>query len=132
MYTGRCLCGDVRFEIHGPIHDIVYCHCSRCRKAQGTAFATNGNVAIEDFRITTGKDLLTEYADSNVHSKFFCRRCGSPIMSTNKNSPDKIRIRLGTIESEISERPQAHIFVGSKANWDVIHDDIPQFEQAKI
>ncbi len=129
MYRGSCLCKAVQFEIHGPIRDIIYCHCSQCRKAQGSAFATNGNVAANQFKIVSGADQLTGYANSETQTKYFCRHCGSPIVSKNTQHPDQVRVRLGTIDSDITERPEAHIFVDSRANWDSIHDDIPQYEE---
>ncbi len=129
MYSGSCLCKIVQFEIHGPIRSIVYCHCSECRKAQGSAFASNGIVAANEFRIVSGEDQLTAYANSATQNKYFCRHCGSPIMSKNTNHPDQVRIRLGTIESDITERPAAHIFVGSKANWNSIQDTLSQFDE---
>ncbi len=124
-YTGGCLCGAVRFEIRGPITDIVMCHCSQCRKVQGSAFATNGNVAADDFVLLRGEDNLSAYASSEDQQKYFCRTCGSPILSRRKSRPNEVRVRLGTIDSDIAERPEAHIFVGSKANWDRISDDLP-------
>ncbi|MCP5277577.1 MAG: GFA family protein [Thiobacillus sp.] len=128
MYEGGCLCGRVRFRITGPIRNIVHCHCSRCRKAQGSAFATNGFVATVHFQIMAGEGELTGYESSPGQSKYFCRHCGSPIMSRNTARPNQVRIRLGTIESDIGERPMAHIFVTSKANWDDIRGDLPQYE----
>ena len=128
MYVGGCLCSAVRFEITGPIRNIVYCHCSRCRKAQGSAFATNGIVDISSFNISCGESELTGYESSPGQTKYFCRRCGSPIMSKTVNRPDEVRVRLGTIESDITERPEAHIFVTSKANWEEICGDLPQYE----
>ena len=128
IYSGGCLCGKVRFEITGEIQDIVYCHCSQCRKAQGSAFATNGNVDTEAFNFISGKDELTGYVSTPGQTKYFCRHCGSPVISKNKSSPEKVRIRLGVIESDISERPSAHIFVASKANWEDICGDLPQYE----
>jgi hypothetical protein len=128
MYVGGCLCGAVRFEIDGPIHNIVYCHCSQCRRAQGSAFATNGIVKAGDFRIVTGADLLTGYESSPGQKKYFCSICGSPILSKSGVRPEQVRVRLGTIESDIKERPMAHIFVTSKADWEQITDDLPQFE----
>ncbi len=124
-YTGGCLCGAVRFEIRGPISDIVMCHCSQCRKVQGSAFATNGKVAADDFVLLRGEDNLSAYAPSEDQQKYFCRTCGSPILSRRKSRPAEVRVRLGTIDSDIAERPEAHIFVGSKANWDRISDDLP-------
>jgi len=129
MYSGGCLCNTVRFEIHGDIRNIVYCHCSQCRKAQGTAFATNGIVQTKDFIFLNGENDLTGFTVNEKQIKYFCKHCGSPIMSKNTDRPEQIRVRLGTIESDIHERPEAHIFASSKANWDQICDDIPQFDE---
>ena len=129
MYVGGCLCGAIRFEINGPIRNIVFCHCSQCRKVQGSAYATNGIVNANDFRITQGEDSLSCYGEAPGQGKYFCRHCASPMMSKNDAFPGQVRVRLGTIESDITERPAAHIFVGSKAVWDVIPDDgLPRYE----
>ena len=128
-YQGSCLCGKVRYEITGEINNIVYCHCSRCRKAQGSAYATNGNVQTSAFHLLMGEDYLTAYEATPGHTKYFCKVCGSPIMSKSISKPDLVRIRLGTIESAISERPIAHIYATSKANWDIICDDLPQYPE---
>ncbi|NOQ79824.1 MAG: GFA family protein [Gammaproteobacteria bacterium] len=128
MYSGGCLCGAVHFEIKGQISHIIHCHCSQCRKAQGSAFATNGIVNSCDFKILTGEDKLTAYESSPGQTKYFCQICGSPIISKTESKPDQLRIRLGTITSDIKERPMAHIFTTSKANWDEINGDLPQYE----
>ena len=128
MYRGSCLCGRVRFHIHGGIRNIIYCHCSQCRKAQGSAFATNGIVAASDFKFESGEAELTGYLSGGDQTKYFCRHCGSPIISRRASVPDEVRVRLGTIESYITERPQAHIFVTSKANWEDICGELPQYE----
>ena len=128
MYSGSCLCGAVQFEIKGPISQIVHCHCSQCRKAQGSAFATNGIVASRDFKILSGEDQLTAYESTPGQKKYFCKICGSPIMSKSESKMDQVRIRLGTISSDVTERPMAHIFTTSKANWEDICGDLPQYE----
>ena len=98
MYTGSCLCESVRFEIKGPIRNIVYCHCSQCRKAQGSAFATNSIVKASDFDILTGTDSLTGYESSPGQTKYFCKICGSPILSKSESRPEQVRVRLGTLQ----------------------------------
>lgn len=129
MHQGECLCGQIQFEITGTIQDIVCCHCSQCRKAQGSAFATNGNVDIADFRFIKGEELLTKYKNNEKGDKYFCQICGSPIMAKFYAKPNKIRIRLGTISGNIDEKIEAHIFVKSKANWEKIGDDLPQHNE---
>ncbi|MDH5601219.1 MAG: GFA family protein [Gammaproteobacteria bacterium] len=131
MYYGNCLCGTIKFTITGKINDIVYCHCSQCRKAQGSAFATNANVKKESFTFISGENNLTAYKYSAQQTKYFCKTCGSPIMSKNINHPENIRIRLGTIETDIQERPAAHIYTASKANWETINDSLPKYDEYK-
>ncbi|VAW99018.1 Gfa-like protein [hydrothermal vent metagenome] len=129
MYTGGCYCGAVRFEITSGISDIIYCHCSQCRKLQGSAFATNGVVNVENFRIILGEGSLTKHPLSATQARYFCQHCGSPIKSENTKVPGKVRVRLGTIDSDIKEQSQAHIFVDSKANWEHICDELPQYKE---
>lgn len=129
MYEGNCLCGAIQFNITGKINDIVHCHCSLCRKAQGSAFATNANIEVKNFNFVSGENNLSSYHSSETQTKLFCKTCGSPIMSKNTLTPDTIRIRLGTIETDIVECPEAHIFVASKANWEDISDNLPQYDE---
>jgi len=129
MYKGSCLCGTVKFELHGGISDIVYCHCSLCRKAQGSAYATNGFAEKAEFKFISGEDNLTAFESPPYNIKYFCKTCGSPMLARNaKLYPDKVRVRMGTFESEVSEQPVAHIFSTSKAEWDEICDGLPQYE----
>lgn len=129
MYQGSCLCGGITFEISGAITEIVYCHCSECRRVQGSAFASNGFVQRDHFKLLSGKELLSQYEYGPGRYKQSCRICAAPIYSHSDAKPDYVRVRLGTISSEIKERPQCHIFVGSKANWYTITDDLPQYEE---
>ena len=129
MYKGGCYCGAVKFEISSAISNIVFCHCSECRKLQGSAFASNGVVDAKNFHIISGKDELTAHQLTTTQTRFFCKHCGSPIKSENTTVPEKVRVRLGTIDSDIEEKLQAHIFVSSKANWDVICDSVSQYEE---
>ncbi|MEI8593273.1 GFA family protein [Photobacterium sp. Hal280] len=128
MYTGSCLCGGVQLTITGKISDIIHCHCSLCRKSTGSAFATNGFVNTADFTVTQGQELLHHFALKSGRQRHFCRVCASPIYSSNTADPTRIRIRLGILDSEIVEKPISHNFVTSKANWDSLDVNLPQYE----
>lgn len=93
-----------------------------------SAFATNGVVSTADFEIVSGADSLTGYESTPGQTKYFCKTCGSPILSKTESKPEQVRVRLGTIDSDIVERPMAHIFATSKANWEEIADGLPQYE----
>jgi hypothetical protein len=42
---------------------------------------------------------------------------------------DLVHVALGSLIDAPSLRPTKHIFVGSKAPWFEITDDLPQFEE---
>jgi hypothetical protein len=127
--TGRCLCGTVRFRISGPLGPVVYCHCAECRRANGTAFATNANVRRSDIAFTAGLDTVTEYESSMGKFRAFCSRCGSPMFSRMTEDPDNLRIRLGTLEQDPGGRAVLHVWVADKAPWFAITDQVPQLAE---
>lgn len=129
MYKGSCLCGKVQFEINGTIGSIIFCHCSLCRKAQGSAFGANGFVNRKDFHFICGEDNLSHFESSPGKHRLFCKTCGSPVVSKNNNDSERVRIRLGTLDSDIVEKPIGHTFAGSKANWFEICGELPQYEK---
>jgi hypothetical protein len=126
MYFGSCLCGGIRLEITGPITSIIHCHCSKCRKSSGTAYATNGFVAVNDLNITAGDQLLASFESAPGKHRHFCKICASPVFSTNAAVPEQVRLRLGILDSPINERPISHNFVSSKANWDDLDAQLPR------
>ena len=128
MYQGSCLCGGIRFTLNGPISSIIHCHCSLCRKSSGTAYATNGFINRQDLTITQGQELLNAFELRPGKARHFCRNCASPIYSSNQQDPERLRLRLGILDSDIEERPLSHNFVTSSANWDDLDADLPRYE----
>jgi len=126
-YYGSCLCGTIRYAIRGELGPIVLCHCTQCRKAQGSAFASNAPVKAADFAIVAGATALAAYESSPGKKRHFCRNCGSPIMSTRESNPGVVRVRIGTLDSRVDSLPTAHIHAGSKVDWYEICDALPQF-----
>lgn len=131
MYKGSCLCAEVQVDIEPPIESIIHCHCSKCRKNSGTAYSTNGFVLKQHFHILKGADLLSRYENAPGKCRYFCSKCGSPIYSTSDTTPDYIRLRLGILDSNISERPSSHNFVTSKANWEELEADLPRYSECE-
>ncbi|MCP6768815.1 GFA family protein, partial [Klebsiella pneumoniae] len=76
---GSCLCGDVAWEAPAPLEFMSHCHCSRCRKSHGAAFATYCMAPVESLRLTRGEDAIVRYESSPEMRRPFCRRCGSVV-----------------------------------------------------
>lgn len=128
-YLGSCLCGEVRYRIDGPIGDIIQCHCKKCRKANGSAYATNALIAKADFQFIAGQVAVKKYASSAGTERCFCGQCGSPIISIKAEMPDHYRLRIGTLDTPLQQKPTQHIFVASQAEWDQIYDALPQYAE---
>lgn len=128
MYKASCLCNSVQLQIDGTISEIIHCHCSRCRKSSGTAFATNGFIRKKDLTIVNGEANIKSYSSQPGRSKHFCAECGTPLFSQNSEDPNRLRLRLGALDCDISERPTSHNFVTSKANWEQFNDRLPHYK----
>ncbi len=108
---------------------MANCHCEMCRKAHGAAFSTILPVERSGFVWTAGEELLTGFESSPGKRRWFCSRCGSQIISTRDADEHALLLRAGCIdEAPASTKPVAHGWVGSKASWHRITDDLPQFE----
>jgi hypothetical protein len=129
MYNGSCLCGRVHYEIRGELGAGFFCHCSRCRKAGGSAFASNVLVAAADFVVTAGEASLKHFSTAEGSHRVFCEHCGSPIYSRRDQMPEIVRVRMGSLDTPVEQGPGAHIFVASKAPWLAIHDPLPQYPE---
>ena len=124
---GGCLCGGMRYEIAGAFIAAGNCHCSICRKAHGAAFVTWAHIDPKQFRWSSGADLVDAYESSPGVKRLVCRRCGSQLAVSIAGEVKEIV--LGTVDGDPGVRPGEHIFVGSKAPWHEITDELPQFEE---
>ena len=131
MIEGGCLCGCIRYQYDGEIDEISICHCSQCRKAQGSAFAAVSPVATERLRILAGAELLREYRSSPGKVRAFCATCGSPIYSALDQRPEVRRLRLGTVDTPFTCANAFHIYTGAKASWWDCDDGLPRFAERK-
>jgi hypothetical protein len=128
---GACLCGAVAFEVDAPLTGggITCCHCSRCRKARGSAHASNTFVALENFRWLRGEERLRSYKvpEAERFTQFFCGGCGAPQPGVNRTL-GRVVIPCGAFEDDPGLREARHIFVPSRAPWFEIAGDLPQYE----
>ena len=129
MIKGRCECARVQYEIQSELEEFCHCHCSICRRLHGAAFATWGGVARDQFTYKSGESDLKKYALSENADSIFCGVCGSTVLVDYKPEPDMLYITMGTVNGEVECPPGFHQFVGSKAPWFEICDDLPQYNE---
>jgi len=128
MVSGSCLCGAVRYAIDGRISPIGLCHCSKCRKSTGSAFHAGALCRKTRFRWLAGEDAIREYRTSSGYTTRFCGTCGS-LVPMFQDEGEYVVLHAGALDQDPGSRPVHHIFVGSKASWFEIADDLPRYEE---
>ena len=124
MLKGRCGCKAVGYEVSDEFIVAFYCHCSNCRANTGSAFLAWGEIEPEKLRVTKGADSLLAVGDPDGHHATRCATCFSLLYWTGYEG--KIRVPYGSLIDEPALKPTAHMFVGSKATWYEILDELPQ------
>jgi hypothetical protein len=128
MIHGRCECGRIRYEVDGDIEDFSHCHCSQCRRLHGAAYATFAGVSRDKFRYVSGETDIKIYASSESNDRVFCAECGSNILVDPKQEPEVLYISMSTVDGDPPRPTGYHAFVGSKAPWHEITDDLEQYD----
>jgi hypothetical protein len=129
MNTGGCFCGAITYEARGPLTQVTYCHCSKCRKWHGHVGAFTA-VDREAFRVTEARGLKWHVVSPTV-KRGFCVECGSSVLFDEATLP-KMGICAGTLDPPTGIREKAHIYVGSKGDYYeiagslVAYDTFPQ------
>jgi hypothetical protein len=120
LHCGSCLCGAVAYEVHGPLRNVVACHCTQCRKQTGHYMAATA-ARRDDFKLVRS-DGLRWYRSSAAAERGFCDRCGSVLFWSRDGGPD-ISITAGSVDGPTGVTTEGHIFCGSKGDYYVIPEE---------
>jgi hypothetical protein len=123
--TGECFCGSVKYRIEGALRDARSCHCSRCRKAFSSQASSYALVNPEEFIWLQGSELLTSYESQPGFGLRFCSRCGSTLCGTFNGLVHGVT--LGCVNGDPTIEIGYHIFVDSKAAWEVIPEGVKTY-----
>lgn len=125
-HAGSCLCGAVRYAVHGGFERFYLCHCSHCRKGSGSAHAANLFSSKARLEWLAGEDRVRGYAlPGTRHQRAFCTQCGSALPSLQMGG-QLLAVPAGSLDSTFPQRPDAHLFTASKADWDEALETVPR------
>jgi len=127
VLAGECRCGAVRYEVSDAFLYAANCHCSECRAATGSAFKAFAGIEREKLTITEGLDDVAVFGEEDLNDTR-CAACGSFLFSVVRDGAF-VHVAMGSLVDVPTIRPSEHIFVGSKAPWFEITDDLPQFDE---
>jgi hypothetical protein len=124
----KCLCGAIHYAVKDEFRYALYCHCSDCRRATGSAFKPFAGIERGKLDITKGEEQVLIFGDENANHDVRCKACGSLLYSVVRDGAF-VHVTLGTLVDVPKTRPSAHIFVGDKAPWFTITDSLPQHNE---
>jgi hypothetical protein len=116
----------VQYEVADEFVYAMNCHCGNCRRTTGSAFKPFAGIERARLRIVAGEEGRLIHGSDETHDAH-CARCGSLLYSVVREGK-WVHVALGTLVDAPAIRPGAHIFVGSKAPWYDITDDLPQYQ----
>jgi hypothetical protein len=131
MSSGGCLCGAVRFEVDGPLRDVVLCHCVECRRWHGhaSAFTSAPRGAL---RFVEERGLRwVDSPDSDARARRgFCGECGSSLFW---DAPDRatISIAAGTLDEPTGLKTIAQIYTADAGDYYEVDPGLRSFERAR-
>jgi hypothetical protein len=127
LLTGRCECGTVSYRVADAFLYATNCHCSQCRAATGSAFKAFAGIERDKLELVDGLDSLLIFGEDDLNNTR-CGACGSLLFSVVRDGA-YVHVAMGSLVDAPGIRPTKHIFVGSKAPWFEITDNLPQFEE---
>lgn len=122
MLKGSCLCGAVAYRVEGGIESASHCYCTMCQKQHGAASGTYANVARAGLSIERGDSLIAEYASSDHGRRSFCQVCGSTLFWRSEQSPERIAVTLGTLDTAFTEPVEIELHTDTKPDWLPVKD----------
>lgn len=118
-HHGSCLCGAVRYRINGPLKALTHCHCRKCQKAHGAAFATYASAPVSRLEIEAESGVLKGYESSPGVIRQFCGQCGSSLFWSDSRGgfADWVSIAVATLDSPVRAGKQRQGCVEERVGW---------------
>ncbi len=127
-HYGSCLCQSVKFEIEGDFEKFFLCHCEHCRKDTGSAHAANLFTTVATLTWLAGEEVCRTYTlPGSSHQRSFCANCGSALPSV-QDEGRRLVVPAGSLDTDVPVRPDAHICLADRANWDHALDEVARLD----
>ena len=120
--TGQCLCGAVKFEALNIEKRIHACHCSMCRRWNGSPGMGCSVGAVRFY----GEESIGRYPSSEWAERGFCKKCGSNLFYFQK--PDRYTMSVGAFNDQPFEL-EKEIFCSYKPAWYDFAGDQPKHRE---
>lgn len=123
LHTGGCHCGNLRYQIDGPVDDVAHCHCTICRRTSGGIVMTWTSVPVEAFKWLAGSP--TPYDSGPTCVRYFCNNCGAQVALLSRNSPETMDVTIATLDRPELTPADRHIWTDSRLPWLHLDEHLP-------
>lgn len=123
LHTGGCHCGNLRYQIDGPVDDVAHCHCTICRRTSGGIVVTWTSVPVEAFKWLAGSP--TPYDSGPTCVRYFCNNCGAQVALFSRNSPETMDVTIATLDRPELTPAHRHIWTDSRLPWLHLDEHLP-------
>jgi hypothetical protein len=128
-HTGRCQCGDIRFEVSAEPVMSGQCHCLDCQKSSGTGHTTMIAFPAAAVKVTGKTAIYESKADSGATvARHFCPHCGSRLFGTSSHMPELFTVNAGVLDDPSLYRPTMSVYAKRRHAWDTLADGVPSFD----
>ena len=115
--TGSCLCGAVQFELEDEFAMFRWCHCNECRKATGSAHASNLFTRPDNINWHCGEEQIKRFdLPGQVFSNAFCTACGANVPYVSLSGKALI-VPAGSLDRDPVKPDSENIFWSERAGW---------------
>ena len=131
-YLGSCLCRAVKYRVLGEFESFYLCHCRYCQKDTGSAHAANLFSTTAKLEWIKGESNVRSFqVKRSNHVKAFCVTCGSALPNWQMDGK-LLAVPAGSLDCKLDKKPDGHIFISNKANWDEALETIKTFERFPV
>jgi hypothetical protein len=132
MATGGCLCGAVRYEVRGPLRDVLICHCDECRRWHGHVSASTASQRQDLVLLEEGGLSWVQSPASDANARRgFCRECGSSLF-WDAPGRETISIAAGTLDGPTGLKVESHWFVSQAGDYyELPADGLPRHARGR-
>jgi hypothetical protein len=127
---GGCLCGAVRYRVHGEPLVSAVCHCRTCRKTASAP--TLPFLTFSTRQLVFMRGTVADFHSSSGVTRSFCGRCGSPLTYRNDNETELIDVMTCTLDDPEAFPPAYHVWVSHKLTWVRLADGLPTYDTTTV
>lgn len=128
--TGRCYCGQLRYESEGEVIVKGQCHCRECQYITGGHPLVILGMPASGFKYTAGS--VRQFRRSDLEqpvTRDFCPDCGTHIVTRAPGLPDAVLIKVGTLDDpSVFEGPDVVIWTADMQSFHQLPEGVPTFE----